>query len=84
MPRRGLGSTERLVSSGGLGRKASGSRENPPTEDAVDDRPGVGRAGRPEEVADLAVYLCSDKARYITGAIVTIDGGLTLEEALGA
>lgn len=43
-----------------------------------------GRAGRPEEVADLAVYLCSDKARYITGAIVTIDGGLTLEEALGA
>jgi len=43
-----------------------------------------GRAGRPEEVADLAVYLCSDKSNYITGAIVTIDGGLTLEEALGA
>jgi NAD(P)-dependent dehydrogenase (short-subunit alcohol dehydrogenase family) len=43
-----------------------------------------GRAGRPEEVADLAVYLCSDKSQYITGAIITIDGGLTLEEALGA
>ena len=43
-----------------------------------------GRAGNPEEVADLAVYLCSDKACYITGAIVTIDGGLTLKEALGA
>lgn len=43
-----------------------------------------GRAGRPDEVADLAVYLCSDKANYITGAVVTIDGGLTLEQALGA
>lgn len=43
-----------------------------------------GRAGRPDEVADLAVYLCSEKSQYITGAIITIDGGLTLEEALGA
>jgi glucose 1-dehydrogenase len=43
-----------------------------------------GRAGRPDEVADLAVYLCSDKADYITGAVITIDGGLTLEQALGA
>ena len=34
-PRRGLGSTEWVVSSGGVGRKASGSREDPPTEDAV-------------------------------------------------
>ena len=43
-----------------------------------------GRAGRPDEVADLAVYLCSAQAEYITGAIITIDGGLTLEQALGA
>jgi len=43
-----------------------------------------GRAGRPEEVADLAVYLCSDKSDYITGSVITIDGGLTLEQALGA
>jgi len=43
-----------------------------------------GRAGKAEEVANLAVYLCSEKADYITGSIVTIDGGLTLEEALGA
>jgi glucose 1-dehydrogenase len=43
-----------------------------------------GRAGRPDEVADLAVYLCSDKSDYITGAVITIDGGLTLEQALGA
>lgn len=43
-----------------------------------------GRAGRAEEVASLAVFLCLDKADYITGAVLTIDGGLTLEQALGA
>jgi NAD(P)-dependent dehydrogenase (short-subunit alcohol dehydrogenase family) len=43
-----------------------------------------GRAGRPDEVADLAVYLCSDKSDYMTGAVIVIDGGLTLEQALGA
>ena len=51
---------------------------------AADEHIPWGRAGRAEEVANLAVYLCSDKADYITGAIVTIDGGLTLEQALGA
>ena len=43
-----------------------------------------GRAGKAEEIAAAAVYLCSAKADYITGAILTIDGGLTLEQALGA
>ncbi len=36
-----------------------------------------GRVGTPEEVADLAVYLASDKARYITATTVFIDGGMT-------
>ena len=52
--------------------------------DAADDHIPWGRAGKAEEVAALAVYLSSDKADYITGAVVTIDGGLTLEQALGA
>lgn len=44
----------------------------------------LGRAGDPSEVADLAVFLASDKARYITGARLVIDGGLSLLQALGA
>lgn len=44
----------------------------------------LGRAGEAGEVADLAVFLASDKARYITGAHLVIDGGLSLMQALGA
>lgn len=44
----------------------------------------MNRAGRPEEVGDLAVFLASDKASYITGARIVIDGGLSLMQALGA
>ncbi|MDT0689709.1 SDR family oxidoreductase [Salegentibacter sp. F188] len=35
----------------------------------------IGRMGEPEEVANLAVYLCSDEASFITGTDFPIDGG---------
>lgn len=35
------------------------------------------RVGMPAEVADLVMFLCSDQAAYITGAVIPIDGGLT-------
>lgn len=38
----------------------------------------IGRSGRPEEVAELAAYLLSDAAAYVTGAIYAIDGGFRL------
>jgi glucose 1-dehydrogenase len=37
----------------------------------------LGRMGRPEEVAALAVYLASDAAAYITGSTFVIDGAMT-------
>jgi glucose 1-dehydrogenase len=43
-----------------------------------------GRAGTAEEVAELATYLLSDKADYVTGITVTIDGALSLTVAQGA
>jgi 3-oxoacyl-[acyl-carrier protein] reductase len=36
----------------------------------------AGRYGMPEEVADLAAFLASDRARYVTGALIAVDGGL--------
>jgi len=36
----------------------------------------MGRFGSAEEVAEVVVFLCSDGARYITGQVVAIDGGL--------
>ena len=36
----------------------------------------LGRYGRPEEYADVAAFLCSERASYVTGSIVRVDGGL--------
>jgi NAD(P)-dependent dehydrogenase (short-subunit alcohol dehydrogenase family) len=35
----------------------------------------IGRMGKPEEVAALALFLCSDEAGFITGADYPLDGG---------
>ena len=34
------------------------------------------RLGKPEEVADLAVYICSERASYLTGSNIVLDGGM--------
>lgn len=45
--------------------------------DALTNTP-VGRLGRPEDIARMAVFLCGPEAGYITGAEILIDGGQTL------
>lgn len=36
----------------------------------------LGRAGEPEDIADPCVFLCSDMARYITGEVLVVSGGM--------
>lgn len=44
--------------------------------DAIDRMVPMKRAGTPEEVADLVAFLASDRASYISGQIIAIDGGM--------
>jgi hypothetical protein len=38
----------------------------------------LGRRGTPEEVANVYVFLASDEASYVTGALYPVDGGITV------
>jgi 2-keto-3-deoxy-L-fuconate dehydrogenase len=40
-------------------------------------RQPIGRMGRPEEIAGMVLYLASDEASFVTGSVMTIDGGWT-------
>ena len=37
----------------------------------------LGRLGSPREVGDVVAFLCSDRASYVTGTVISVDGGLT-------
>jgi 3-oxoacyl-[acyl-carrier protein] reductase len=59
--------TERLASN-------TGSLE--PAEEAAKREVPAGRLGHPDEYGDLVAFLCSERAAYITGTVIPIDGGL--------
>jgi NAD(P)-dependent dehydrogenase (short-subunit alcohol dehydrogenase family) len=41
----------------------------------------LGRVAQPAEIAEAVVFLCSERARFITGAHVVVDGGMTVTYA---
>jgi 3-oxoacyl-[acyl-carrier protein] reductase len=43
----------------------------------------LGRSGRPEEVAEVIAFLASDRASYVTGRSIVVDGGNTIQEEKG-
>ncbi len=59
--------TERLAD-------ANGSLDG--AEEAAKSEVPAGRLGRPEEYGDLVAFLCSERAAYLTGTVIPLDGGL--------
>lgn len=63
----GMFATERLAD-------AKGSLEG--AEEGARQRVPAKRLGRPDEYGDLVAFLCSERAAYLTGAVIPLDGGL--------
>jgi 3-oxoacyl-[acyl-carrier protein] reductase len=59
--------TERLASNAGSIEAA---------EEAAKGQVPAGRLGKPEEFGDLVAFLCSERAAYLTGTVIPIDGGM--------
>jgi NAD(P)-dependent dehydrogenase (short-subunit alcohol dehydrogenase family) len=66
--------TERLLK---MRARLTPVRAAQPDDEAFRRMTPLGRVGQPEEVADLVLFLASDRAAFIHGANITIDGGAT-------
>lgn len=48
---------------------------DPKMQELMDAAEPIGRMGRPEEIAEAAVWLCSDASSFVTGVALPVDGG---------
>jgi len=62
-----------------LHRFVAAQRDPEATRRAFDEIYPMGRVGRIEEVADVFVFLASDRASFVTGANYTVDGGMSVK-----
>jgi NAD(P)-dependent dehydrogenase (short-subunit alcohol dehydrogenase family) len=51
------------------------TKQDPKTMEAMLARVPMHRVGKPEEVSNAVVFLASDKASYVTGSVIVVDGG---------
>jgi NAD(P)-dependent dehydrogenase (short-subunit alcohol dehydrogenase family) len=63
-----------------VGARQQAAMKADPLEDQMNtDLYPVGRYGQPEDIANVALFLASDEAAFVTGIVLVADGGLTLQ-----
>ena len=71
------GITVNCVSPGAIDTKMMSSFSDEDIEALCEEIP-LGRLGKPEEVAETVSFLASDRAAYITGQIIAVNGGMVI------
>lgn len=76
------GITVNSVAPGWVHTDAAGVRLDLATDESMGLLNAVGRAGHPEEIANVVRYLAIDAPAYLTGSTITVDGGQTVKAAM--
>jgi NAD(P)-dependent dehydrogenase (short-subunit alcohol dehydrogenase family) len=77
------GVTVNAVAPGAIDTPLNATAYTPEVRRRYEERIALGRIGSADEVADVVVFLASDAARYVTGQELVVDGGLTINGAVG-
>jgi NAD(P)-dependent dehydrogenase (short-subunit alcohol dehydrogenase family) len=75
--------TVNAVAPGAVDTPLNASAYTPEVRRTYEERIPLGRIGNAGEIADVVVFLASDAARYVTGQELIVDGGLTINGAVG-
>jgi NAD(P)-dependent dehydrogenase (short-subunit alcohol dehydrogenase family) len=77
------GITVNAVAPGAIETPLNASAYTPEVRRTYEERIALGRIGSADEIADVVLFLASDAARYLTGQELIVDGGLTINGAVG-
>jgi NAD(P)-dependent dehydrogenase (short-subunit alcohol dehydrogenase family) len=78
-----FGVTVNAVAPGAIDTPLNATAYTPEVRRTYEERIPLGHIGTADEVADVVVFLASDAARYVTGQELVVDGGLTINGAVG-
>jgi NAD(P)-dependent dehydrogenase (short-subunit alcohol dehydrogenase family) len=77
------GITVNAVAPGAVDTPLNATAYTPEVRRTYEQRIALGRIGSAEEIADVVLFLASDAASYVTGQELIVDGGLTINGAVG-